>query len=48
MSKFNCPITKEEIDEILREVAPEFKHIEPHIIIAMYTYIKQKESEKMK
>ena len=39
-------LTKEEIEEVLKELAPDFKHIEPHIIILLYTYIKKKQLEK--
>ena len=41
-------VTKEELDEVLKEFAPKFKHIEPHIIAAMYVFIKRRESEKIK
>lgn len=39
-------VTKEEIEEVLKEVAPRFKHIEPHVIVLIYTYLKKKDYEK--
>lgn len=39
-------VTKEELEEVLKELGKDFKHIEPHVIILLYTYIKKKHSEK--
>ena len=41
-------VTKEEIEEVLKELALDFKHIEPHVIILLYTYIKKKHVDEMK
>jgi hypothetical protein len=41
-------VTKEELEEVLKELEADFKHIEPHVIILLYTYIKKKELEKSK
>ena len=41
-------LTKEELEEVLKELAPKFKHIEPHVILLLYAYVKKKEIEKMK
>jgi hypothetical protein len=38
-------VTKEEIEEVLKQLSSEFKHIEPHVIIILYTYIKKKKLE---
>ncbi|MBI5355550.1 MAG: hypothetical protein HZB68_03795 [Candidatus Aenigmarchaeota archaeon] len=38
-------VTKEELEEVLKELGQEFKHIEPHVIILLYTYIKKKKLE---
>ena len=35
-------VTKKELEEVLKEVQPSFKHIEPHVILIIYTYIKKK------
>ena len=41
-------VTKEELEEVLKEVGPKFKHIEPHIIILLYTHLKKKDMEQRK
>ncbi|MGQ0791285.1 MAG: hypothetical protein ACT4NJ_03565 [Nitrosopumilaceae archaeon] len=46
MSSYNEFVTKEELEELIKEISPQFKHIEPHIIILLYVYIKKHELEK--
>jgi len=43
MPNYSEIVTKEELDELIKEVVPQFKHIEPHIIILLYVYIKKRE-----
>ena len=40
--------TKEELENVLKETASKFKHIEPYVILLIYGYIKMKKLEKKK
>lgn len=39
-------LTKEEMEEVLKELAPKFKHIEPHVILLVYAFIKNRGQDK--
>ena len=40
--------TKEELDMVLKKFQPKYKHVEPHIILIIYGYLKMKEMEKLR